>query len=132
MSVLLTGATDLAGWKILPGYLKLPDAPVSVALRPRDRGGAEPPVEEAPASFFGSHHRHQDRVLPLRADIEQPGLGLDRSEREALAEQVTHIVHCAASVSFALPLEQSRQVNVDGTRHVLELAELCQHRARLD
>jgi thioester reductase-like protein len=118
--------------EILARYLERTDAPVFVAVRAHDQSEAETRIEEALASFFGSHHRHQDRVLPLRADIEEPGLGLDRCEREALAEQVTHIVHCAASVSFALPLEQSRQVNVDGTRHVLELAELCQHRARLD
>jgi thioester reductase-like protein len=132
MSVLLTGATGFVGMEILARYLERTDAPVFVAVRGRDQGEAETRAEETLACFFGSHHAHHDRVRPLRADIEQPGLGLGVREREALAEQITHIVHCAASVSFSLPLEQSRQVNVDGTRHVLELAELCQRRGRLD
>ncbi len=37
---------------------------------------------------------------------------------------MTTIVHSAASVSFALPLAEARQINVDGTRRMLELAEL--------
>ena len=41
------------------------------------------------------------------------------------------MVHCAASVSFDLSLPESRRVNVDGTRHVLELAERCERLERL-
>ncbi len=36
------------------------------------------------------------------------------------------IVHCAASVSFDLTLEQARAINVDGTRRMLELAGRAQ------
>jgi long-chain acyl-CoA synthetase len=38
---------------------------------------------------------------------------------------VRDIVHAAASVSFSLPLDESRAINVEGTRRMLELAELC-------
>jgi long-chain acyl-CoA synthetase len=34
-------------------------------------------------------------------------------------------------VSFTLSLERSREINVEGTRRVLELAELCQKRGKL-
>ena len=104
MSVLLTGATGFVGMEILARYLERTDAPVFLAVRARDQAEAETRVDETLACLFGSHHSHHDRVRPLRADIEQPGLGLGLSERESLAEQVTHIVHCAASVSIALPL----------------------------
>ena len=82
--------------------------------------------------LFGRRDAHRDRVFALRADIERPGLGLTEAERESLAESVTGIVHCAASVSFSLPLRQSREVNVDGTRHMLELAKLCQRRGSFE
>jgi nucleoside-diphosphate-sugar epimerase len=36
---------------------------------------------------------------------------------------VTRVVHCAASVSFDLGLEESRCINVEGTSRVVELAE---------
>jgi len=75
--------------------------------------------------------RYDERLLAIRGDVAQPGLGLARSTRIALAETVTEIVHAAASVSFTLPLEDAREINVEGTRRVLELAELCTARGSL-
>jgi nucleoside-diphosphate-sugar epimerase len=48
--------------------------------------------------------------------------------RAALAAEVGEIVHAAASVSFALPLAESRAINVAGTEQMLRLAELAQRR----
>ncbi|MEN0012304.1 MAG: SDR family oxidoreductase [Solirubrobacteraceae bacterium] len=39
-----------------------------------------------------------------------------------LPDDVDTIIHCAASVGFDLPLQQQRQINVEGTRRVLEAA----------
>ena len=41
---------------------------------------------------------------------------------------MTDVLHVAASVSFTLPLEEARAINVEGTRHALEFAERCQER----
>jgi long-chain acyl-CoA synthetase len=70
-------------------------------------------------------------VFAVPGDLERPGLALESCERETLAEEVSDIVHCAASVSFAEPLEKARQTNVVGTRRMLELAELCKRRGGL-
>jgi long-chain acyl-CoA synthetase len=43
-------------------------------------------------------------------------------DRRALGERVDRVVHCAASISFSLPLEEAREINVAGTRRVLDLA----------
>ncbi len=132
MSVLLTGATGFVGMEILARYLERTDASIHVAVRARDANEAEVRVGDTLECLFGRRDAYRDRVIALRADIERPGLGLAEAERESLAELVTDIVHCAASVSFSLPLRQSREVNVDGTRHTLELAKLCQRRGRLE
>jgi thioester reductase-like protein len=132
MSVLLTGATGFVGMEILARYLDRTDARIFVAVRAHDEAEADARVRDTLECLFGSRDAHPDRVHALRADIEQPGLGLTQGERESLAEHVTHIVHCAASVSFSMPLGESRQVNVEGTRHVLELGQLCQRRGRLE
>jgi long-chain acyl-CoA synthetase len=50
------------------------------------------------------------------------------SEADQLAEQVSEIVHGAASVSFSLDLDSARAINVHGTRHVLDFARRCQAR----
>ena len=68
----------------------------------------------------------------MRADLTLPGLGLRRRAREALAGQVSEIVHGAASVSFVLPLDDARAINVDGTRRMLEFAELARERGGLN
>jgi nucleoside-diphosphate-sugar epimerase len=41
-------------------------------------------------------------------------------------------VHSAASVSFTLPLDEARAVNLEGTRRMLEFAHLAQERGGLD
>src|ERR671930_295202 len=132
MSVLLTGATGFVGMEILARYLERTDATIVIAVRGHDEAEAAARVDGTLECLFGHASAYRDRVRPLRADIELPGLGLPPAESESLAEQLTRIVHCAASVSFSLPLEQSRQINVAGTRHVLELGELCQQRGGLE
>ena len=132
MSVLLTGATGFVGMELLARYLERTDRSIFVAIRAHDDAQAEARLGDTLAGLFGDRDAHRDRVFPLRADIERPGLGLSKGAREALAEQVTDIVHCAASVSFSLPLDQSRQVNVEGTRQMLLLGDLCRRRGGLE
>jgi thioester reductase-like protein len=130
--VLLTGATGFVGMEILARYLERTDERVYVAVRARDDAEAEARIGKTLACMLGDERAHRGRVVPVRADIESPGLGMSEAAREALAAEVTTIVHCAASVSFSLPLDQSRSVNVDGTRRVLELARLCAQHGGLD
>jgi long-chain acyl-CoA synthetase len=68
----------------------------------------------------------------VAADLLAPDLGLSRRRRVELAGQVDRIVHIAASVSFALPLEEARAINRDGTHRVLELAVLAQKHGGLE
>jgi nucleoside-diphosphate-sugar epimerase len=63
--------------------------------------------------------------VAFAADLTQPQLGLDAERRGEIAEHVTEIIHSAASVSFTLPLDEARQINLEGTRRVLELAADC-------
>jgi long-chain acyl-CoA synthetase len=41
---------------------------------------------------------------------------------EAPGEEIDVVCHCAASISFDLPLEEAREINVEGTRAMIELA----------
>jgi thioester reductase-like protein len=117
-AVLLTGATGFVGKEILDRFLSR-GRRVFALVRAKD--------DDAAATRLAPHAR----LTPVAGDIERPGLGLTDSKAAALAEHVTTVVHCAASVSFDLSLSDSRRVNVDGTRHVLELAERCERLERL-
>jgi long-chain acyl-CoA synthetase len=87
-------------------------------------------VRRTLVSLFGANHPYSDRVVGVRGDITHPGLGLEE-KRDELAEQVSEVVHGAASVSFELGLDASRDTNVEGTQRVLEFAERCERRGGL-
>jgi thioester reductase-like protein len=121
----LTGATGFLGMQLLARYVQCTDRRIYVLVRGDDEQQVTERVQGVLCFLFGEHHPYQERVIPVRGDITQSDLGLGR-RREALAEQVGEIVHGAASVSFDLGLQQSRAINVEGTRHMLEFAARCQ------
>ena len=85
------------------------------------------PDDRAAAGRLAAH----PRLTAVAGDIEQPGLGLAPATARRLRSDVSTVIHCAASVSFDLPLAESRRVNVEGTRNVLELGERCDGLERL-
>lgn len=123
--LLLTGATGFLGMELLARYLERTDRTVYALVRARDDAEAHARLRATAARVVEAPGRFDHRLLAVRGDVAEPGLGIPRSRRLALAEAVTEIVHAAASVSFTLPLAEAREINVEGTRRMLELAELC-------
>ena len=64
-------------------------------------------------------------VKPISGDLLSAGMGLSIADREMLANEVSVIIHSAASVEFDLPLEQATQINTDGSLEVLRLGKEC-------
>jgi thioester reductase-like protein len=64
-------------------------------------------------------------VNVLAGDITRPQIGLDDQTYAELKHSITEIIHCAANTRFGTSLECARQVNVTGTRHVLDFASEC-------
>lgn len=124
-AVLLTGATGFVGMELLARYLQLTDRPVHVLIRADSQEGAEQRLRETLLAAFGDDRAFGQRVRAIAGDLELAGLGLDPDQAIELAGAVSEIVHGAASVSFDLPLEPSRAINVQGTRRMLDFAELC-------
>jgi long-chain acyl-CoA synthetase len=128
--VLLTGATGFVGMELLARYLERTDRRVYALVRGANERDVTARVEHTLLCLFGADHPYARRVVAVRGDITRPGLGLG-SKRDRLAERVSEVVHGAASVSFGLGLEDLRQVNVEGTRRVLEFAERADARGGL-
>ena len=121
--ILLTGATGFLGMELLVRLMEQTDDHVIALIRAADDAAAGARLDGVLATLFAPHDRPgRDRVRAVTADLERPGLGLDDATAEALAAEIDTVVHCAASVSFALPLEEARRINVGGTREVLALA----------
>ena len=62
------------------------------------------------------------RALPIGADLSRLRAGLSPRDLERLTTEVTHVVHAGASVRCDHDIDHARQVNVVGTRQLLELA----------
>jgi thioester reductase-like protein len=129
--VFLTGATGFVGMEVLARYLERSDRTVYALVRARDGDGAEVRLRDRIAETMGGAHRCTDQVVAVAGDVEKPALGLDERTRDALAGAVDTVIHTAASVSFTLPLAESRSINVEGTRRVLDFAEHCRRQGGL-
>jgi long-chain acyl-CoA synthetase len=123
-AILLTGATGFVGMAVLARLLERTGRRVVVLVRAGSQAEADARVDGVMASLFDQPDRFAGRVEAVRGDLTAPALGLG-AEQERIADEVGEIIHGAASVAFDLSLAESRAINVDGTRRVLELAELC-------
>jgi long-chain acyl-CoA synthetase len=120
--VLVTGATGLLGGELVRRWTAAGTRrQIAVLVRDRARW-------EAAARRLALPH---DAVAVLEGDVTREGLGLGRAERTWLATRATAMVHLAADTIFSRPLDQARQVNRDGTAHLLALAADCPHVARV-
>jgi thioester reductase-like protein len=124
--LLITGATGFVGMEVLARYLERTDVRICALVRAGGVAGARERMRAIMETLYGDPDAHPGRVVAVPADLEAPALGLTAAERGWLAADVDEIVHCAASVSFALPLDASRAINVEGTRRMVELAALCE------
>jgi thioester reductase-like protein len=131
--VLLTGSTGFVGMELLARYLQRGDRNVVTLVRADDHAGAQARVDAVLDNLFGADAPgYRSRVHAVAADMTAPDLGLTDAERTELAQRVTKIVHSAASVSFSLPLDEARAINLEGTRRMLELAELAREHGGLE
>ena len=116
--VLLTGATGFLGMEVLARLLERGDRDVVCLIR----GDAARRLDDVLATLWDDPAPYRARVRAVAGDVTLPGLGMPTAERTSLAEDVGAIVHCAASISFDLPLEEARAINVEGTREVVGFA----------
>ena len=130
-AIFLTGATGFVGMELLSRYLERTDRHVYAAVRAADDAEAAERLRGVIENLCGSRDAHRGRWSAVAADIEAPQLGIPAECRRRLAAEVDEVVHGAASVSFSLPLSESRQINVEGTRRMVEFAELCEQEGGL-
>jgi NAD(P)-dependent dehydrogenase (short-subunit alcohol dehydrogenase family) len=63
-----------------------------------------------------------ERVVGVVGDVSEPRLGISGADLEQLAGEVDHLFHLAAVYDMTADAESQRVANVEGTRHMVELA----------
>jgi long-chain acyl-CoA synthetase len=121
-AVLLTGSTGFLGMELLTRLLEREHEQVAVLVRADDGETARERLRCVLAQLYDAPPPAAARIRAVRGDLKQPGLGLSEEDRLWIVESVDRIIHCAASISFELPLEQARDTNVAGIRRVVDLA----------
>lgn len=129
--VLLTGATGFVGMELLARYLERSDSDVIALVRAPSDEAARERIDQVLANLFGAAAaRYAPRVQAVAGELTAPRLGLSEARHRELALELDTIVHSAASVSFTLPLGEAREINLEGTRRMLELAAVAPALAR--
>lgn len=132
--VLLTGVTGFVGKVVLHELLRrhaeLGVERVLVIVRADShalaRARFRAKVSQSPC-FAAEPQGWEKRIHVLAGDVTQPACGLDGDVLAQVRSDVTHAIHCAASVEFSLPLPSATDINVTGALHALELAKSCAH-----
>ncbi|MEM9666502.1 MAG: SDR family oxidoreductase [Bacteroidota bacterium] len=124
--ILITGFPGFLGSAMVPRLLRRrPDTHLVALVQPKFAALARQRVE-ALASVDPSW---PGRVLLTEGDITRKALGLDR--QAAWKQDLEAIYHFAAAYDLSVPREIGRRVNLDGTRHVLQLAQTSPSLQRL-
>lgn len=124
--ILITGATGFLGVSLIARLLEDEGGPdIVLPVRARDAAQAQERRRALLARLYDSPPASAVRLRAVPGNLGQRLMGLD----PATLRDVATVVHCAASISFTLPLDDARRVNVDGTGHVLDL---CRRLPRLE
>ncbi|MFN8151578.1 MAG: SDR family oxidoreductase [Solirubrobacterales bacterium] len=114
MSYFVTGATGFIGRNLVELLLER-NGTVYVLVREGSKGR----LEELRNRWGVS----EDRVVGVVGDLSQPRLGLSDEDVEMLRGNVDHLFHLAAIYDMKADAESQRVANVEGTRHMVQLAE---------
>jgi thioester reductase-like protein len=129
--ILITGGTGAIGSALVPMFLEENGTQVFLILRARSATHLQERREQL-VSFWGrpADAPSLQRLHVLAGDVTQPLLGLEQTQYQKLATQVTHMVHAAGNVRLNQPLEESRRDAMGSAREVTAFADACHHQGQ--
>ncbi len=112
MTYFVTGATGFIGRHLVERLLER-EGDIHVLVREGSLERLDALIERWGAG---------DRIKPVVGDLRQPMLGLSDDDVAALKGDVEHVFHLAAIYDMTADAALNEALNVDGTRHAVQLA----------
>lgn len=137
--VLLTGVTGFVGKVVLADLIRRRDeiglAGVTLVARGKKNrdGTIQTPDSRfkekvAPSQIFADlPSSWLSMITVVAGDLEKEQCGISDDDLAGIRERITHVIHCAASVEFDLPIKDAANANITSALGVLELARSCKH-----
>ncbi|XP_043643134.1 putative fatty acyl-CoA reductase CG8306 [Drosophila teissieri] len=136
-NVFITGATGFVGVTIVEKLLR--DVPnvgtLYLLMRAKKGKNVQERLEELKKnSVFDKFKELQlesrlSKIVPIEGDVGLDHLGISPKDRQTLIENVNVVFHSAATLDFFQSLKETTNINLRGTRRVVEL---CQQIKKLD
>ncbi len=121
--ILLTGANGFLGTQIALRLIKRTKHDIVALVRGENNIKATQKLSRSWWDWPELAKAIGVRVRVQRGDISSPNLGLDKEEYNTLVKSVNYIVHTAADMRLAGPMDELRKTNVQGTTNILKLAK---------
>ena len=120
--VLLTGVTGFLGFYLLDKLLTLTSAKVCCLIRGKDDQDARRRFQETLRFYRRPDLNDNPRIVLLKGDLGERGLGLSAATREELQQNLDQIYHCGARVHHLYDYRTLRAENVLATVDLLQIA----------
>src|SRR5689334_4858422 len=95
---------------------------IIVLVRADDDEGARQRLAAVMTRLYDEPRGAAARECAVRGDVLEPRLRQSREDRQQLVDGVDRIIHCAASISFEVPVGEAQEINVRGVARVVDLA----------